>query len=185
MHIIYWIQGACCFLCPNSIGDTLKLLACGLIISFLFLCNDCEDDVSRSLCAFFSKLQSKAGRPVNKRTRAEEVMHLAVVACGNRLEETLTLVKSALLFSLKKIKFHIFAEDPLAPQFKEKVRRLQSAQMYTHRACGVFSPGQAWHHSNLGNDFLWFNSPVFSGAYSTSLLFNAAHVHHPPTFCNR
>lgn len=61
-------------------------------------------------------------RPLTKRTRAEEVMHLAVVACGNRLDETLTMVKSALLFSLKRITFHIFAEDPLAPQFEERVR---------------------------------------------------------------
>lgn len=64
-------------------------------------------------------------RPVVKRTRAEEVMHLAVVACGNRLDETLTMVKSALLFSFKKIKFHIFAEDPLAPKFEERVRSLE------------------------------------------------------------
>ncbi|KAM8866976.1 glucoside xylosyltransferase 2 [Synchiropus picturatus] len=68
-----------------------------------------------------SKSQMKAGRVVTKRGRREEVMHLAVVACGNRLDETLTLVKSALLFSLKKIKFHIFAEDPLTAQFKEKL----------------------------------------------------------------
>ncbi|XP_041748462.1 glucoside xylosyltransferase 2-like isoform X1 [Coregonus clupeaformis] len=59
------------------------------------------------------------GRLSSKRTRAEEVMHLAVVACGNRLDETLTMVKSALLFSIKRIKFHIFAEDPLASQFEK------------------------------------------------------------------
>lgn len=64
-------------------------------------------------------------RPVIKRTRAEEFMHLAVVACGNRLDETLTMVKSAVLFSLKKIKFHIFAEDPLAPKFEERVRSFE------------------------------------------------------------
>lgn len=69
-----------------------------------------------------SKPRSNAARPVTKRTQAEEVMHLAVVACGNRLDETLTMVKSALLFSLKRIKFHIFAEEPLAPQFTERVR---------------------------------------------------------------
>uniref|UniRef100_UPI003AAD50A3 glucoside xylosyltransferase 2 isoform X1 n=1 Tax=Centroberyx gerrardi TaxID=166262 RepID=UPI003AAD50A3 len=66
-----------------------------------------------------SKPRSDAGRPVAKRGRPEEVMHLAVVACGNRLDETLTMVKSALLFSVKKIKFHIFAEDPLASQFEK------------------------------------------------------------------
>lgn len=71
---------------------------------------------------FSSEPQSNVARPVTKHTQAEEVMHLAVVACGNRLDETLTMVKSALLFSLKRIKFHIFAEDPLAPQFTERVR---------------------------------------------------------------
>lgn len=59
--------------------------------------------------------------------RVKEVMHLAVVACGNRLDETLAMVKSALLFSLKRITFHIFAEDSLAPQFDEKVRTLPVA----------------------------------------------------------
>lgn len=64
---------------------------------------------------------------MSRRQRAEELMHLAVVACGDRLDETLTMVKSALLFSLKKISFHIFAEEPLAPQFKERVRSLPPA----------------------------------------------------------
>ncbi|XP_075871816.1 glucoside xylosyltransferase 2 [Nelusetta ayraudi] len=67
------------------------------------------------------RAKSNVGRPATRRQRAEEVMHLAVVACGDRLDETLTMVKSALLFSLKKIAFHIFAEDPLAPQFKERL----------------------------------------------------------------
>ncbi|KAM4741104.1 glucoside xylosyltransferase 2 [Anableps anableps] len=68
-----------------------------------------------------SKFRGNVIRPVTRRWRAEEVMHLAVVACGKRLDETLTMLKSALLFSLKKIKFHIFAEDPLAPQFEERL----------------------------------------------------------------
>uniref|UniRef100_A0A8C6SKY9 UDP-D-xylose:beta-D-glucoside alpha-1,3-D-xylosyltransferase n=1 Tax=Neogobius melanostomus TaxID=47308 RepID=A0A8C6SKY9_9GOBI len=59
----------------------------------------------------------------SRQGRVEEGMHLAVVACGNRLDETLTMVKSAILFSLKKIKFHIFAEDPLAPQFEERLKQ--------------------------------------------------------------
>ncbi|KAM9800047.1 glucoside xylosyltransferase 2 isoform X3 [Syngnathus typhle] len=63
----------------------------------------------------------KTGRATARRPRKEEFMHLAMVACGNRVEETSTLIKSAVLFSLKKIKVHIFAEDPLIPQFKEMV----------------------------------------------------------------
>ncbi|KAG7494216.1 glucoside xylosyltransferase 2 [Solea senegalensis] len=70
-----------------------------------------------------SRSQSNVGRPAIRRSRAEQFMHLAVVACGNRLDETLTMVKSALLFSLKRIKFHIFAEDPLAPQFEERLNQ--------------------------------------------------------------
>nr|XP_046240729.1 glucoside xylosyltransferase 2 [Scatophagus argus] len=67
--------------------------------------------------------KSNVAQPMTRRPRAEEVMHLAVVACGNRLDETLAMVKSALLFSLKRIMFHIFAEDPLAPQFEERLNR--------------------------------------------------------------
>ncbi|KAM3914616.1 glucoside xylosyltransferase 2 [Leptodactylus fuscus] len=51
----------------------------------------------------------------------EEWMHLAVVACGDRVEETVTMVKSAVLFSVKKIRFHIFAEDALKPEFEQKL----------------------------------------------------------------
>ncbi|KAJ8369580.1 hypothetical protein SKAU_G00096080 [Synaphobranchus kaupii] len=40
-------------------------------------------------------------------------MHLAVVVCGDRVDEAFTMLKSALLFSLKRIKFHIFTEHTL------------------------------------------------------------------------
>ncbi|KAG1954676.1 glucoside xylosyltransferase [Pimephales promelas] len=66
-----------------------------------------------------TRQKSEVGNLVSKVTRAEDVMHLAVVACGNRLDETLNMVKSALLFSIKKIKFHIFAEEDLAEQFEK------------------------------------------------------------------
>ncbi|MGH0122950.1 UNVERIFIED_CONTAM: hypothetical protein FKN15_065002, partial [Acipenser sinensis] len=48
-----------------------------------------------------------------------ETMHLAVVACGERLEETVTMLKSVVLFNIKPIQFHIFAEDNLHIKFKD------------------------------------------------------------------
>lgn len=53
--------------------------------------------------------------------RPEPPMHLAVVACGERLEETLTMIKSAVLFSIKRLYLHIFAEDQLHASFMEVV----------------------------------------------------------------
>ncbi|XP_072845538.2 glucoside xylosyltransferase 2 isoform X1 [Pogona vitticeps] len=55
------------------------------------------------------------------RPSAPQWMHLAVVACGERLEETLIMLKSAVLFSNRKLKFHIFAEDSLKPEFERKM----------------------------------------------------------------
>lgn len=46
---------------------------------------------------------------------------VAVVACGDRLQETLTMIKSALMFSKEKLNFIIFAEDELIESFIEKV----------------------------------------------------------------
>lgn len=54
-------------------------------------------------------------------SRPETPMHLAVVACGERLEETLTMIKSAVLFSIKRLYLHIFAEDQLHASFMEVV----------------------------------------------------------------
>lgn len=48
----------------------------------------------------------------------DERMHLAVVACGSRLEETLTMLKSALLFSKKPLHFYVFADNELQGSFK-------------------------------------------------------------------
>lgn len=45
-------------------------------------------------------------------------IHLAVVACGERLEETITMLKSAIIFSIKPLQFHIFAEDQLHDSFR-------------------------------------------------------------------
>lgn len=50
-------------------------------------------------------------------------IHLAVVACGNRLEETLVMLKSAVLFSHRKMRFHIFTEDALKPEFDKQVKQ--------------------------------------------------------------
>uniref|UniRef100_A0A8C6UEW5 Glucoside xylosyltransferase 1 n=1 Tax=Neogobius melanostomus TaxID=47308 RepID=A0A8C6UEW5_9GOBI len=49
----------------------------------------------------------------------DERNHLAVVACGPRLEETLTMLKSALLFSKKPLHFYIFADNELQGSFKK------------------------------------------------------------------
>lgn len=57
------------------------------------------------------------------RSGPEPPMHLAVVACGERLEETLTMIKSAVLFSIKRLCLHIFAEGQLHASFIEAVSR--------------------------------------------------------------
>lgn len=51
---------------------------------------------------------------------------LAVVACGDRLDETLVMLKSALVFTQAPLRFIIFAEDDLIESFSEKVTSLTS-----------------------------------------------------------
>ncbi|XP_041853829.1 glucoside xylosyltransferase 1-like isoform X2 [Melanotaenia boesemani] len=63
------------------------------------------------------ELDSERSRSVPK-GRNDERSHLAVVACGPRLEETLTMLKSAILFSKKPLHFYIFAEDELHDSFR-------------------------------------------------------------------
>lgn len=71
---------------------------------------------------FLPSLRGQAGWTGQK--QQDERSHVAVVACGPRLEETLTMLKSAVLLSLKPLHFYIFAEDDLHDSFQNAVRDL-------------------------------------------------------------
>lgn len=68
---------------------------------------------------FVLALRERSGTAVKE--HSDERSHLAVVACGPRLEETLTMLKSAVLFSKKPLNFYIFAEDDLHDSFRNAV----------------------------------------------------------------
>ncbi|XP_041934677.1 glucoside xylosyltransferase 1 [Alosa sapidissima] len=59
--------------------------------------------------------------PERRRRREEEPMHLAVVACGDRQEETLTMLKSVVLLSAGPMSFHVFAEEQLHQGFRDEL----------------------------------------------------------------
>ncbi|MFY9824867.1 MAG: glycosyl transferase family 90 [Thermoanaerobaculia bacterium] len=48
-------------------------------------------------------------------------IHLAVTACGDRLEETLVMLESAVRSARGHLTFHIFADDELRPRFAERL----------------------------------------------------------------
>jgi hypothetical protein len=52
-------------------------------------------------------------------------IHLSVVACGDRLEETLTMIKSAVIFTKSQIDLHIFADSVLEVEFKQEVHIIE------------------------------------------------------------
>ncbi|XP_026057825.1 glucoside xylosyltransferase 1-like isoform X1 [Carassius auratus] len=55
------------------------------------------------------------------RSAPQDPVQLAVVACGSRLEETLVMLKSAVLFSHRHLCFHIFSEDHLHAGFRQEL----------------------------------------------------------------
>ncbi|XP_043084621.1 glucoside xylosyltransferase 1 isoform X2 [Puntigrus tetrazona] len=70
-----------------------------------------------------------------RRSAPHDPVELAVVACGSRLEETLTMLKSAVLFSQRHLHFHIFTEDDLLAGFRRELdswpRRYRSGFIYS------------------------------------------------------
>ena len=149
----------------SSTGKNEKCLATHKLSLIDYTCGFHCFPPSFYLFGISSKQRKNVGRPVTKRGQVEEGMHLAVVACGNRVDETLTMVKSAILFSSKKITFHIFAEDPLAPQFEERVRSCRLLRLcdFPRQTCGVFP--------NVGRMCVLFRVCDFR--------FCVAHVKHP------
>ncbi|EHH20640.1 Glucoside xylosyltransferase 1, partial [Macaca mulatta] len=71
-----------------------------------------------------------------------EKMHLAVVACGERLEETMTMLKSAIIFSMKPLQFHIFAEDQLHHSFKDRLDSWSFLQTFNYTLYPITFPSE-------------------------------------------
>ncbi|UJR34034.1 hypothetical protein I4U23_021447 [Adineta vaga] len=57
----------------------------------------------------------------NTKCLALKPIHLTIVVCGHRLDEALTALKSSLIFTPGPIIFHIFTEDHLREEFREKI----------------------------------------------------------------
>lgn len=53
--------------------------------------------------------------------RKDLTVHIAVVICGVRLQEGLTMIKSAVIFTFVKLHFYILAETQLHDPIHEKV----------------------------------------------------------------
>ncbi|RXN19404.1 glucoside xylosyltransferase 1-like isoform X1 [Labeo rohita] len=78
-----------------------------------------SDAVCPNNCVTDSALRSASRVSGGPEPERLEPVGLAVVACGSRLEETLTMLKSAVLFSRRHLHFHIFAEDDLHAGFRQ------------------------------------------------------------------
>ncbi|XP_054834773.1 glucoside xylosyltransferase 2 [Eublepharis macularius] len=101
---------------------------------------------------FANARRPKDQKPSTVQFSSPQWMHLAVVACGDRLEETLIMLKSAVLFSNRKLKFHIFAEDSLKPEFEKKLQDwpLSYTKKFEHNVYPIaFSVGNAQEWKKL------------------------------------
>lgn len=71
-------------------------------------------------------------------SRISEIV-IAVVACGDRLGETLTMLKSALIFTewWQPLRFVIFSDNLLMPSFYEKVSDQNQEEVESFSFIGV------------------------------------------------
>lgn len=57
-------------------------------------------------------------------------MYLAVVCCGDRFQETITMLKSAVMFTQEKINLLVVSETSLIERFNEKLAEWQETLNY-------------------------------------------------------
>lgn len=81
-----------------------------------------EDNVQVNKIPFAQAIAtSKAQIPQVK--AKPDVVTICVVACGDRLEESLTMLKSALVFTRRPLKFIVIADENLLEQFIERLEQ--------------------------------------------------------------
>lgn len=81
---------------------------------------------------------------IKVKAEENEIIHLAVVACGDRAPETTIMIKSALLLTRSPLHIHIFTEDDLKANFTmlfnawpQKIRDTFRINMYPINFPGV------------------------------------------------
>lgn len=89
----------------------LYMFAASLRYSILF---DCASIISFK--SIFNQSKCIVKSSCKEETNAKQI-NLSVVACGDRVPETLTLLKSALMFTEIKLYFYIFTEAHLKNEF--------------------------------------------------------------------
>ncbi|ELT91149.1 hypothetical protein CAPTEDRAFT_208845, partial [Capitella teleta] len=86
------------------------LLLCSHLVKTQDVCETGSSDCSEPAAAE----QSKYSKPL-------PLVHLSVVACGDRLEESMIMIKSAVILSTAHVMVHIFADDDLRPVFQKQL----------------------------------------------------------------
>ncbi|XP_066281573.1 glucoside xylosyltransferase 2-like isoform X1 [Branchiostoma lanceolatum] len=88
------------------LGATPPALTCPVPMSYWFPPDACP--LHQPLCGLYV-------------CSPKAILHLAVVACGDRTNETLVMLKSAVIFTSTKLHCHIFAETELHFGFRQQI----------------------------------------------------------------
>lgn len=118
----YQFQTCCIKFQTGSLADLLTALSAAPVVINQAVPKH-HSDLTANLSNFLL-FRAMSGKAEEK--SSDGGSHLAVVACGPRLEETLTMLKSAVLLSNKQLTFHIFAEDDLQKSFRNAVSVLRT-----------------------------------------------------------
>lgn len=113
------------FSAQGELSKCLSLYTYNRLCLFVFLAGFSYEFSNRSNLSVLPR-RPEDPRRVHAAPPPRLWMHLAVVACGSRLEETLVMLKSAVLFSHRKMQFHIFTEESLQPEFDKQVNLQKS-----------------------------------------------------------
>jgi UDP-xylose:glucoside alpha-1,3-xylosyltransferase len=100
-----------------------RLLLLGLGFVGIFILLNYQTNISNKInhvrnhaSNIFAKASKKVGKSI------EDEVVICVVACGNdRLDESLTMLKSALIFSKRPLRFIVISDYDLIPAFHEKL----------------------------------------------------------------
>lgn len=82
-----------------------------------------EDNVRVNKMPFEMAIATSKAQQIQQAKVKPDVVTICVVACGDRLEESLTMLKSALVFTRRPLKFIVIADENLLEMFIERLEQ--------------------------------------------------------------
>ena len=118
-------------------------------------CLQCECREGLVYCFIFCRIRSSASKLSFYGTECGSKMTIVTVACGDRVEQSITLFQSMLLLAGCDLSFIVYTEEDDLEALRKKLNSLANAKHFRHPAINLMVKPAVYPNSTAPDGTVW------------------------------